>query len=348
MQVLLTGLPGNGKTLFMISEVDRISKKDNRPVFYNGINGLTLPWIELTDDQILRWWEHLPPNAIICLDEGQRFFRPEPGSRTPPEHIRALETHRHLGIDFWLTTQDPSFVHGHWRKLAGRHLHFHRKFGLKWSTIYEWAEVQENPKFGRQNAIEKQWTYPQEYFGVYKSAEAHTQKVAIPKKLLIAGALLVLLPLGFIYAINRWYDKTFLEVTKKEEPKKVDPPKSQTLIQSNPPVSGRSSIDSKPVDARESYINARVPVLEGLPHTAPIYSALVQPRRVPAPFACVQSKDRCQCYTDSGTRLPQVSALQCAQIVEHGFYADWLNPPIATLARGGDSLPASPGARAPE
>lgn len=349
MQVLLTGIPGSGKTLFMISEVDKISKRDNRPVFYHGINGLTLPWIQLTEDQVFHWWDHIPPNGILCLDEGQNFFRPAPAGRAIPEHITRLEVHRHGGIDFWLTTQDPSFVHGHWRKLAGKHFHFHRKFGMQWSTIYQWSEVQENPKTGRHNANEVQWTYPKEYYGVYKSAEVHTQKVSIPRKIIIAIALIFLIPASMFWAISSWYSNTFLGVTQREQPKK-SPSVKEEVIPASPALlrKGEGGVTSAVPSPKEAYLNARVPVLEGMPHTAPVYAAITAPKRAPAPFACIRSKDRCQCYTDVGTRLPQVSDLTCSQIVEHGFFADWLNPPIATMAREASDRPTSPGARAPE
>lgn len=41
---LITGLPGNGKTLYTISTVKKMSEGENRPVYYAGIPELTLDW----------------------------------------------------------------------------------------------------------------------------------------------------------------------------------------------------------------------------------------------------------------------------------------------------------------
>jgi len=50
----VTGLPGAGKTLITLTRVKEISERENRPVYYNGIPELKLPWIELDKGEDLR------------------------------------------------------------------------------------------------------------------------------------------------------------------------------------------------------------------------------------------------------------------------------------------------------
>lgn len=336
MLFLVTGIPGHGKTLFMIDQVRKISQKDNRPVYYYGINDLRLPWNELTHDDVMRWYEVLPPNSILCVDEGQMIFRPTAATREPPPHVAKLETHRHLGIDIWLTTQDPSFVHAHWRKLAGRHYHLLRKFGMQVSTVYEWNEVRDDPQKGRGMASTFTYDYNKEIYGLYKSAEAHTQKIRIPKRLIFAAILPILMIGWLYYGVTTWYEKSVLgtraeaQLEKKKEKAAATP--AAPANSSGPsfsPGQGGSQQYQPPQDPRESWLRARTPVLPGLPHTAPVYASLTSPKRVPAPMACMLQGSRCWCYTDGGTRLPQVPDLTCRQIVEHGFYADWqTSPPV--------------------
>lgn len=336
MLYLVTGIPGHGKTLMMIDKVREISQKDNRPVYFYGIEGLKLPWHELTHDEVLRWYEVLPPNSILCIDEGQTIFRPTMAKGEPPPHVAKLETHRHMGIDMWLTTQDPSFIHAHWRKLAGRHYHLQRKFGMQVSTVYEWNEVREDPKRGRGMAATSTYRFNKNVYDLYKSAEAHTQKVRIPGRLILAGLLPFAMIAWLYYGVTSWYENSVLgtRVATEESARKASQPKSATSSDVRPSSGpafqqGSGSVPQPSADPREAWIRARSPVIEGLPHTAPVYAGLVSPKRVPAPMACMKQGSRCWCYTDGGTRLPQVPPLICLQIVEHGFYADWQSAPAA-------------------
>jgi hypothetical protein len=59
MICLITGLPGNGKTLYALQWVKDKAEKEGRPVFYARIKGLKLPWT-LIDP--FKWFE-CPANA---------------------------------------------------------------------------------------------------------------------------------------------------------------------------------------------------------------------------------------------------------------------------------------------
>ena len=68
MLTLITGQPGNGKSLYTISFVEAKRQAESRPVFYYGIPELTLPWTQLEDPT--KWYE-CPEKSIIVIDEVQ-------------------------------------------------------------------------------------------------------------------------------------------------------------------------------------------------------------------------------------------------------------------------------------
>jgi len=77
-----------------------------------------------------------------------------------------------------------------------------------------------------------------------------------------------------------------------------------------------------PMTAAE-LISSYQPRIGGLPHTAPRYDALTAPVHAPRAAACLQMQDRCECYTQQGTKLAQVEPAICQSIVKHGYFQDW-------------------------
>lgn len=178
--VLRTGLPGNGKTLNTIKEVDTKAYAENRVVYYHNVAGLKpellkAQWFEFEDP--LKWNE-LPHNSIIVIDEAQGSEqRPMFGVRDPrkpvPPHVSALETIRHGGYELNLITQDPRFIDVHARRLCNKHVHYWRIFGSQKISRYETPRVV--------NDVEKLTSFSQssrqiitldkKYFGLYTSSK---------------------------------------------------------------------------------------------------------------------------------------------------------------------------------
>lgn len=82
MIYLRTGLPGAGKTLMTLAEVRERASRENRPVFYAGIEILKpeeFPgWLVMDDPA--KWYE-CPDGAIIVHDECQTLYRPRGNAR---------------------------------------------------------------------------------------------------------------------------------------------------------------------------------------------------------------------------------------------------------------------------
>jgi hypothetical protein len=309
---LQTGLPGAGKTLHTICRIKAKAEAESRPVYYAGIPGLTLPWIELEDPK--KWFE-CEANAIIVIDEAQNYFRPRGNGSAVPEHVARVETHRHLGIDLVLITQHPMLIDSNIRRLCGKHFHSARQFGQAKSKVFEFESVKENPLAAKANALEHTFNYPKEAFTWYKSAEVHTHKTKRP----LRYYLLFILPpvaVGLIgYTVKWLYDRTQGvpiggEAQQIERPAHAPPPSSSPIRQR----------DGKLTTAE--YLQERQPRLDGLAYSAPMYDEVTRPVQAPFPAACVDLKGSCRCYSQQATRLPMPEHL-CKAIVKDGFFMAW-------------------------
>lgn len=313
MITLITGLPGNGKTLYALAMVKDLAAKEDRPVFYSGIADIKLPWIE---HDATRWME-LAPRSIMVIDEVQRVMRPRMHGTTVPDFVAALETHRHKGLDLVLITQHPSLVDANVRRLVGRHLHVVRKFGTQFATIHEWGSVKDNCDKNRSDSIRHEWRYPKEAFGWYKSAEAHTVKRRIPFKVWALLAVPVVVIGGF------WVGLTSYGSSK---PKPANT--SSSGVVATAPAAGQPARLTP-----AQYVDQFQPRVAGLAYTAPAYDEVTKPVRAPYPAACVRSEARCGCYSQQGTRLDVPKAM-CEAIVGGGFFIPWdeREPPEARHA----------------
>lgn len=107
MIILIEGLAGSGKTLFMT----RLIKKEwkaGQNVFPN------FPlWYETTER--IRRWHNLDEtysinNGIIAIDESQKFLDARKWQSLPATFTEKIAMHRHHGIDIYSTTQDMGHI----------------------------------------------------------------------------------------------------------------------------------------------------------------------------------------------------------------------------------------------
>lgn len=211
MLQLVTGLPGAGKTLNTIAEIDqahgpsyapgkirgflerlrivKLPKRDVRPIYYHGIEGLNLDgWQKFEDPQA---WPELPAGSVIVVDECQTHWPARGLSKDKPQAVAAIETHRHHGFDLYFITQDGMLVDHNIRKLCNRYVHFWRPFGMARSTRWEWQRFDKptDYHFRKEVSSKRVVSLPKRYFGAYKSAEVHTVKRKLPVKVLAFPAL---------------------------------------------------------------------------------------------------------------------------------------------------------------
>jgi hypothetical protein len=335
MIYLITGLPGNGKTLYALWHVKERAERENRPVFYSGIYDLAISdWQEM--DNPAQWYD-LPAGSIIVIDEAQSVFRPRPGRGEPPLHVSKLETHRHNGHDLYLITQHPALIDQNVRRLAGIHRHIVRTFGLSRAVIHEWGEVHLDCERRRADSSKTNWNYPRNVYSLYKSAEVHTHRRHFPKQVWYLGACLLALCAFVYYFWNRVH-----QVTDTEMALAATATATEAKVGEGDVFPVRDSQEKRPM-TREEYIASLQPRIEGLPHTAPRYDELTAPTDAPYPVGCYtvkQSSDAytCKCVTQQGTPFRATPEF-CLGVVRNGFFKDWGNHPAVDQPSAPDRGP---------
>lgn len=230
---LITGQPGNGKTLYAVYLINE-ALKQGREV-YTNINGISLDVLPIPEnDKGELDWTMTPKGdenlgvkgALIVYDETQKlsyfaYKSKEKLSSNPL--ITELETHRHYGYDLIFVTQSPKFLHLHLLELVNEHYHVKRPFNRKQAEIHMHRKACMLPET---EAAEKRaedvfkFAYPPELFKKYKSTEIVTNsKIRIPKymkKLFFIGGVCLV---GIIYMLVFSDNKIFNHAKGKDENK---------------------------------------------------------------------------------------------------------------------------------
>ena len=302
MLTLITGFPGNGKTLYLLNLVQ--AERGERPVYYFGINELTLDWNLIADP--LTWFD-VPAGSIVVIDECQKhgIFPTRGTGSVAPRHVKELETHRHSGLDVYLATQHPMLVDPEVRRLSERHMHSVRSFGMERSSVHEWQGVRTDCEKSRKDSIVHKFAFPRASYSWYKSAEVHTVKRRIPMRVFFLFALPLILG-GLIWAFVKFWHT----------------PGTTKPVSSPGVVSGVPGVPGTKIKTVSQFVDERHPRIVGLAYTAPIYDEVTKPTDAPFPAACIVSAKSCNCYSQQGTAL-DVPADLCASIVKRGFFQDW-------------------------
>lgn len=329
MITLITGIPGSGKTSYVVSE---LLKLQGRPIYADGIPDLAVEhqpcpplaeWTHIQADPSSASGEKIsfayPPNSVVVIDECQRVYRPRPaGSKVPPE-VAAFETHRHEGLDFWLITQNPTLLDSNVRKLIGRHVHFR----VTWAGRYmhEWAETADvESSVARSNSATTRYKLPKQAFNHYKSAVLHTKnKAKVPMVAYVFAAAVI----GLGVVGWQFYNR-FQNVGKPAELAQIKPGAVTS--------SGHSS--GGPALTPAQYMAEYTPRFAGLLHTAPAYDDVTRPVDAPMIAGCVtrQKTDECKCYDQQGNTY-KTSAAICKAYMQDGIFVAWKKPEQKPLDR---------------
>ncbi|MCQ4296319.1 zonular occludens toxin domain-containing protein [Pseudomonas stutzeri] len=344
MLVIRTGKPGHGKTLNTIREVDQKAHAEGRVVYFHNINGLKpdqlqAQWFEFEDPE--KWFE-LPNDSIIVVDEAQGWFGSRDPRARPPEHITRFETMRHQGHEVHLVTQDPRYLDVHLRRLCNTHIHYWRVFKSAQLLRFESEVVVEKVelKTSFKDADKKSLRLDKRYFGAYTSSNAkHHFQAKVPTKFILAICVLI----GAGILVYRAYERYNTE--KAQAATASSAPAGSMVDQVRDTVGAfiRPSAGTEqaaPITV-EQYLGKRVPRVQDLPASAPVYDALTGPQTFPKPV-CIATTDRdliarnykrmqvgdsdegltgCRCNTQQGTRL-DVSFGFCMSVVQNGYFDD--------------------------
>lgn len=324
---LVTGATGSGKTALVVDWLRRVR---GRRVLVQGIPELLVEhepappvaeWCELRaseEDPDLRLpYFKLPAGCLLVVDEAQRVYPGRSVGSRVPDHVGALSTRRHVGVDIILVTQHPGLLDAAVRKLVNRHYHVHSTpYGAR-LLFWDGAVGSPDDASSRKTAERVRYAPSREVFGLYKSAELHTERVKrVPRAAILAGVLVLCCLVGVGYIWHR------LDARQDDVAAKVE----------SSPAGGSAPAASQVGRGRASagYIADRVPEVPGLLHTAPAYAELVKPAAVPYPVGCIQSARSCRCYDQRGGVYP-ASVELCRQWVVSPFFRDWMADETASV-----------------
>lgn len=294
MLTLVTGSPGAHKTAYTVWEL-------LRPVpgsTLEGPNGVEVPRRLVTNvkdvlldhqylspENMAEWHTWAQPGDFICYDEIQHVWRQRAIGTKVPDAVQALETHRHMGVDLVVITQDPRLLDVNIRRLVNRHFHIRRVTG-RWVMVYEYdhAGVPGNYKTALSSKL---WRCPKAAYGMYTSAQLHTK----PTARLPAITWLGVAALGGLAVMGPYaYGRISSSLGGGQKPPVAAAPAPAQLHR---PGSNTGA--------------AAVPVVA-------VGGVAGSPEPAPAPFSaapakpliagCGSVRDLCECYTAEGERVP--------------------------------------------
>ncbi len=348
MITLITGTPGAGKTLYAISKllrdlvgsvvagVDDSGNKTEVPrIIYTNINGLLIDH-ELIDGGaeggLANWHKWAKPGSVICFDEVQREWPPRANGSKVPDYISALETHRHMGVDFIILTQNPMLLDRNVLALVGRHLHVRRFGGMGAALVYEWDHCSRQLLYSK--ALKKfPFKYDKSVFKLYKSAELHTKpKISIP-------------PLVFVVIVALICAAVFIPQTYSRIANKSVVPAGVSRETNQDSVSDKAKSVIPDTVSRETKSQAYdsasfVPRVSYEPLSAPAYDALRVVVNMPVIVGGMCFRGECKCYTQQGTNSG-ISSAECGRWIANRPFDAYTQQPQQQLASASLSETAS-------
>lgn len=310
MITLITGTPGAGKTAWTVQEITRLPSQ--RKIYVHGIPGLKVPHDVIfcrsplcdlcrnsPDDNkeyyLEDWSTWATPGSLIIADEVQRIWGVTNAGATKTEDISRLQTHRHIGLDFWLISQSPKLLNTGVRTLVGRHIHLVSKWSGR--SEYEYPEVKDDTS-SKGDAVVRPYKLPSQIFKLYHSSSLHTKlKHRKPLALYAFIAVISICLLLGVRLYNRFNGHTELHET--------------TTGQTTKPVQQQQIA---PVETKKSIYPDFKPTIPNIPASAPAYAGLNEVKSVPHLIGCVRTPDFCRCYTKQAVAV-EVTYNFCSEFI---------------------------------
>lgn len=258
---LITGANGHGKGQVIIKEIlrlqdenDKLEKegKPRRRIFANihGVN--EPPQKQLKDVQKIpsdkiffgkQDKEDMPPPSdcwlpnvgdIFIYDECQNidWIKQKAGALSNDIRVTSMEEHRHWGLDIYLLTQSPNYIHSHIFGLVSPHWYVERPLGVPFTNVFIFNKAQktpESPTVKNRADDQKQIILGKKYGQYYKSSAEHNMKSTIPLKVKIA---VVAFLLCIAYTVYKFSQTKYAKDSEKSETVATQPTQ-QTQTQQN-------------------------------------------------------------------------------------------------------------------
>ena len=305
MLFLITGKPGVGKTNLTLTEFLKIQ---DRPLYACEINDFDYDANNVIKLDHFKDWVNMPDQAVLFVDECQNYLRASAKASDLPKWVTDLETHRHRGIDIYITTQHPAFIHIHFRRLTEHHTHYHRFGGLPIIQKREWSYCADDPNdkslVNSPDCTRTTVRLNKETFKKYKSTVLDTHKMRIPAKLISYGIAILCL-IGFAVYLGYPILSKYMGYASNVDKIGSHDTTSNNTTSSNiniPSPTNNNILPSSHLDHKLS-IDDFTPVTPVMPWSAPYYQNIASPTDFPRFAGCMQVAKSCKCYTQQGTLL---------------------------------------------
>lgn len=330
---LITGKPGSYKSAYVMDLA--LNSDKSRPIFFCNFKDLRIDKLKEhgLDARLMNSfedWISCPDGSLIFIDEIQEFTRhvqTKAKTEELPEHFTLLEKHRHRGIDIFIVTQHPMFIHTHLRRLLEKHTHMQRAIGLPYSNMRQWHNVCNEPEDAKNATIQNGCTVEiyrpnKQVFQFYTSTVKDTHKFKVPKKLLTYLSLILIGLLVSAYFAQGFVSKYILGGGSSDSVSTDSPSESA------PPATSIAATDSKFYASSNS--NKKIDPNEGLifdPSNPTDYKPVDY--RPPVDFPRVKGviiwDGKCHAYSQQGTPM-EVSQKVCMQYFNNRQF-DYLKDP---------------------
>lgn len=333
MITLITGVPGSGKTLSVVSDLAKKVKKEwaGRKIFTHGIPDLVIPTEKIPEGHTINdmnVWLQYPENngSVVIIDEAQNIFPPRSSGSKTPELVEWLHVHRHSGVDIILITQMPGRIDKQVRDLVGAHYHIH-KTPLGVRMRYFWDYCENSPKSGMKNARPEVYKFDKKAFGLYKSAEIHT-KVKTPKSRVLWVIPVALIVFGFTsymgYSLLSGLGSSEKAASENSSVSSVVEVPSDDLKKSvkDKSVMAGQEIGGQIAPSQNKNLTEEMlkPKIDGLVESKPLYDSIRQVRQLEYPVACISGgKSGCSCYSSQGTVIKEIDKKTCNDYAKNGM-----------------------------
>lgn len=240
---LFSGIPGSGKTLYVVSELKKIVEQNvdsKEPIkIYADITGLKITGIEPPPVD----WRKTPPKSLLIYDEAQlRKEFAQARGRSKYDFVQEYTIHRKTGHQIWFITQEPKRLHNDILDMVEFHTHLERPYGAKLATIYEYRGHEKNPRSqSAKNRCENKrlFNYDSSLYDLYESSQVDDGiKFRLPKQLAFWGGLALIIPFYLIYAFFLKDDNFFKggSGAKKEQSQVSDSTPAPARVPAPAPV----------------------------------------------------------------------------------------------------------------
>ncbi len=318
---LFTGLPGSGKTLLAVQVgVDYVAQ--GRRVFVEGINKIDLAATGFLGypAKIEEWATVLKPGDVLIVDEIQRYLATGSYRGAPPQWVEELTRNRHYGVDFIFMTQDATNLVPFVRKLVNVHVHLVNKYGAPRAKVYKWIDGVHDPSSiaEKKKAESFDWSYPENLYKLYKSAELHTREKKLPRKFkLLWAAIAAFVVLGVLGGYAAVHVAKSKDVPAAQVPRGA--PSATGAMQSVMPASDRRA----PMSTGEFFAQLR-PRIPGVMWSAPAFDGQ-KVQSSPETYCIAVESGPCFCRSEQGTTAVMPDP-QCRQIARNGLYNPFRRP----------------------